>query len=252
LQNLVAERIDMGVDYSGTGPVYAIGPGVVTEVDQSWAGGQGTGPGTFIAYRITQGPLSGRYVYTAENIAANVQPGQQVNESTPIGYASGGIETGFAAGPSSQGTTLAAYYGQQSQSGDPGAVSTGYGIAFDRVMTTLGAPAGVHQAQSGEQPSWIDRALQGILPIIDPFAKGGVLSGVHLPGSGIISSLSETGHWLGVFVSSITDVHMWISMGWLILGAILLFAGIYLLIRTSKAYQAANQQVTDIIAAAAK
>ena len=51
---LTPERIDQGVDYSGYGPIYAIGNGVVlSAVNSGWPGG------TFIAYRLSGGPAGG-------------------------------------------------------------------------------------------------------------------------------------------------------------------------------------------------
>lgn len=145
VKGLTPARIDMGVDYQGAGPVYAPGPGVITEVDTSWRGGTGAvGPGTFIAERLTAGPLAGKYVYFAENIRPRARVGQQVDASTVIGEMTGqgaGIETGFAAGPTG-GVTLAAATGQSSQSGDPGANTTAFGRAWSDVLAFLGAPPG--------------------------------------------------------------------------------------------------------------
>src|SRR5581483_6509707 len=49
--NVNASRIDQGVDYSGTGPVYALGDGVVETSTNSG----GWPAGHFIAYRLTNG-----------------------------------------------------------------------------------------------------------------------------------------------------------------------------------------------------
>ena len=90
------ERIDQGVDYSGFGPIYAIGDGVVlSTVGGGWPGG------TFIAYQLTDGPASGLVVYAAEDIEPSVQVGATVNSGTVLGqmYAGpDGIETGWADG----------------------------------------------------------------------------------------------------------------------------------------------------------
>jgi hypothetical protein len=40
--------------------------------------------------------------------------------------------------------------------------------------------------------------------------------------------LSTLGHWAAVLVSNLTDVHLWISLGWLLLGAALIFTGVML------------------------
>jgi hypothetical protein len=87
-------RIDEGVDFSGRGPVRAVGSGPITYVTTAsgWPGG------TF----ITQDIGGGRYVYYAENIRPTVHQGQVVRAGDQIGYAPGTypyIEVGWAAGP---------------------------------------------------------------------------------------------------------------------------------------------------------
>lgn len=43
-----------------------------------------------------------------------------------------------------------------------------------------------------------------------------------------LDGIQEIGHWLGVVVTAITDVSMWRSLGWLLLGGILLISGLFL------------------------
>jgi hypothetical protein len=57
----------------------------------------------------------------------------------------------------------------------------------------------------------------------------GVVHGVE----STAQALSEVGHWIGVFVTNITDMHMWISLGWLALGLLLFVVGIVWLLRKS-------------------
>ena len=72
--------IDQGVDFSGAGPVYAIGPGRVTVVTTSsgWPGGGA------VAYTFLSGEKAGQSVYFVENIAPKVKPGQLVDSSVVI------------------------------------------------------------------------------------------------------------------------------------------------------------------------
>jgi hypothetical protein len=142
---LVAERVDQGVDYSASGPIYALGPGTIVETANSgWPGG------AFIAELLSAGPFAGRYVYAAENITPEVQAGQHVDASTRIGTITGGIETGFAAPPPDLGESLAIQQGQWG-SGDP---STAYGELYSRLLASLGAPPGVTDtAVSGSVPA---------------------------------------------------------------------------------------------------
>lgn len=228
LRSLQASRIDMGVDYSGTGPVYAIGPGVVEEVDQSWAGGYGgTGPGTFIKYRITEGPLKGKRWYVAENIHPSVKVGDKVTARTVLGQASGSFETGYAG--TAPGTTAAQEAGQIPTQGDPGQWSTGYGIAASDTLQATGAPAGqktIVTASSGGVPSWLPEVLKSISLVLIPGlgVAGKVAGGI----TGGLSGIGELAHWAGKIVLSLTDIYMWISLGWILLGVWLLWLGISL------------------------
>jgi hypothetical protein len=90
---LTALRIDQGVDYAGSGPVYALGPGTILDTASA-----GWPDGTYIAERLSTGPAAGQVVYVSENITPTVQVGQQVNANTVIGMAhdaSPYIETGW-------------------------------------------------------------------------------------------------------------------------------------------------------------
>jgi hypothetical protein len=104
--NLSFERFDGGLDFGGTGQVYAIGDGVVTNVaaipNDGWLG-------VFLVYRLTSGKYAGTYIYTAEGCTpevgkgANVEPYNQAG-SKPICNMHAPIETGIAV-PTSPGHT---------------------------------------------------------------------------------------------------------------------------------------------------
>ena len=134
---LSPERIDQGVDYSGFGPIYAIGDGVVlSTLNGGWPGG------TFIAYQLTDGPASGLVVYAAEDIEPSVQVGATVTSSTVLGQifaGPDGIETGWADG-SALGNTMARTFDEFQ-----GANSTAFGYNFSQLLESLGAPGGVLQ-----------------------------------------------------------------------------------------------------------
>jgi murein DD-endopeptidase MepM/ murein hydrolase activator NlpD len=151
VQALSAERIDQGVDYSGFGPIYAIGDGIVLNtVSGGWPGG------TFIAYRLTDGPASGLVVYAAEDIQPSVQVGATVTSGTVIGQVyegPTGIETGWA-NPAALPDTMARDYGQFDGSG-----SSAFGYNFSQFLQSLGAPGGVLAGGPNGQlpaswPSW--------------------------------------------------------------------------------------------------
>jgi hypothetical protein len=141
IHNLVPERIDMGVDYSGTGTIVAIGPGQITNLSNA-----GWPNGTFIEERFTTGQYAGKSWYYAEDITPTVTVGQLVAAGAPIGQmfnGGNGIETGWSTGD--HGTTLAAALGQIPGSGDPGGWSSASGASASRLLASLGAPAGVIQ-----------------------------------------------------------------------------------------------------------
>ncbi len=128
------ERIDQGVDFSGYGPIYAIGDGVVLSTfNGGWPGG------TYISYRLTSGPAAGLTVYAAEDIFPTVQVGETVTPGTVLGTlyeGPAGMETGWANGGS--GSTMAYGAGQFG-----GSNTTMFGYNFSLLLQSVGAPGGV-------------------------------------------------------------------------------------------------------------
>jgi hypothetical protein len=146
VSGLVPQRIDQGVDFFGSGPVYAIGDAVITSAsaDAPWPGGG------WISYQFTDGPDKGLEVYLAEDVTPDVQVGEHVTSSTVIANmfnGSDGIETGWAA-PSGGDEALAATPPAGSI-GDNGPFPTMVGVSFDELLVTLGAPAAPNFGQSG-------------------------------------------------------------------------------------------------------
>jgi len=138
VSGLIPERIDMGADFGGTGPIYALGDGVVTSA-MTAAGWPGGG---WITYRLTDGPAAGLMVFVAEDVTPNVQVGQAVTSSTVIASmfnGGAGIETGWAQPDGSSA---------ESQLPEAGGISGGgpfptkVGLNFDALLQALGVPAG--------------------------------------------------------------------------------------------------------------
>jgi hypothetical protein len=153
-RGLKPARIDMGVDYTGAGPLYAMGSGTITNVfNTGWPGGK------FIGLHLD----TGQYMYYAENITPAVQVGQKVTAGQKIGQAVGSYpytEIGWAAAPGT-GQTMAAATGESakgSAAGDPGKYSTGYGVSMSDLIASLGGPAGVMSSGGvqGSVPSGYD------------------------------------------------------------------------------------------------
>jgi murein DD-endopeptidase MepM/ murein hydrolase activator NlpD len=137
VSGLLAERIDMGADFGGSGPVYAIGDAVITNATGNSPGWPGGG---WITYQLTDGPAKGLVVYLAEDVTPTVQVGQHVTPNTVIAnmYNGGaGIETGWAMPDSSSA---------ESQLPEAGGISgggpfpTAVGINFDQLLHALGVP----------------------------------------------------------------------------------------------------------------
>jgi len=144
VRGLSPERIDMGVDFSGSGPVYALGAGVVVRSASYFPGWPGGG---WVTYRLTDGPDAGLMVYLAEDVTPAVKAGQHVSPSTVIAtmYDGGdGIETGWA-----QPTGQAA----ESQLPQAGGISgsgpfpTRIGVDFEELLQSLGVPAAPNRTQ---------------------------------------------------------------------------------------------------------
>lgn len=151
-------RIDMGVDYVGSGPILALGNGRVTYASNHDSGplscwGRTCWPGGgAVVYRLTAGPFVGKYVYAAENITVTVTVGQTVKMGQRIAilhYGSPFIETGWASGDGPE--TLAIARGNQCTCTDPGGWSTIEGRNFDQLLVFVGAPSGYLQPNPPDQ-----------------------------------------------------------------------------------------------------
>jgi hypothetical protein len=221
--DLAPSRIDMGVDYFGNGPVYAIGRGVVMEVDQAWLGGFGdVGQGTFIKYRLTDGPKKGQMVYLAEHVSPNVRVGQRVTSNTVIGHMSGGIETGWAA--PGTGMTWAMAHGQTPPPpADPGGSPTPAGKSFNNFLKSLGVHSGTGGGKGGHHnqsqlpcPSFIESLLAGPAGIAAYYACHQIQG-------------STAGKFLGGFISDPVD--MLERLGLILLGGLLIVLGIIIMAR---------------------
>jgi hypothetical protein len=148
---LCPHRIDMGVDYCGTGTVGAIGHAVVyaSSTSAGWPGGG------FVGLKLLDGSFAGKFVFLAEHIKPLVKVGQTVNPGQPIAKMYDGfpwIETGWASGVGFQ--TLAASLNQQAP-GDPGGWMSAAGASFNRLLVQLGVPSGTTQpgGEHGKMPS---------------------------------------------------------------------------------------------------
>jgi len=152
VSGLYPERVDMGVDFAGAGPVYAVGAGVVTEAMADNGGWPGGG---WITYVLTDGPAVGEVVYFAEDVIPTVVVGQKVTPDTVIGHmynGDDGIETGWAMPDSASSESELPEAGGISGAGP---FPTAIGMNFEFMLLALGVPTANNfgQAPSGIVPS---------------------------------------------------------------------------------------------------
>jgi len=144
VSGLVPERIDDGVDFTGLGPVYALGDAVVTSATGTNFGWPGGG---WITYRLTGGPAAGLVVYVAEDIIPAVAVGQRVSASTVIGTmfdGGDGIETGWA---QLTGLSAESELPEAGAIGGNGPFPTRIGVNFDQLLPSLGVAAAPNRTQ---------------------------------------------------------------------------------------------------------
>ena len=141
---LVPERIDMGVDFGGAGPIYAIGDGIVTQATADNGGWPGGG---WITYQLTDGPAAGLMVYVAEDVTPTVVAGDRVTPGTVIAnmYNGGdGIETGWAM---ANGDSSESELPEAGGISGAGPFPTAVGYDFDQLLQSLGVPAANNYGQ---------------------------------------------------------------------------------------------------------
>jgi hypothetical protein len=146
VSDLVLERVDMGVDFGGAGPVYALGDGVITNATSDSSGWPGGG---WITYQLTDGPDDGLMVYVAEDVTPTVQVGQKVTSSTVIANmfnGGDGIETGWA---TSDGSTAESQMAAAGGIGGNGPFPTVVGLSFEAVLESVGVPAAPNANEPG-------------------------------------------------------------------------------------------------------
>jgi hypothetical protein len=140
ISRLTPERVDQGVDYAGSGPIFAVGDGVVLNItNPGWPGG------AFISYQLLDGPAQGDIIYTAENVLPQVRVGELVNCSTVVGTLINvypNLEIGWAAQPGT-GESAARAAGQWSADAGANSIPTAFGENFSQLLGALGSRHGI-------------------------------------------------------------------------------------------------------------
>jgi murein DD-endopeptidase MepM/ murein hydrolase activator NlpD len=158
-------RIDQGVDFTGTGPIAAVGDAKVLSV-----GAPGWPEGGGVLYELLDGQRAGQVIFVYEGVQATVRPGQHVSAGEQIAtfVPGGSIEMGFADAngvPLSHGEYVegkATVWGREmasflSKIGGASGLAPGFGQLspekWNRLMRRLG------EIENPEVPSGHGRAL---------------------------------------------------------------------------------------------
>lgn len=231
VQGLTPERIDQGVDFSGNGPVLAIGNAQITDAQSSGSGWPGLGG--WVSYQLLDGPAAGRQVFVAEDFRPSVSAGQTVAAGQQIGTmssGSAGIETGWYSGHGH--SSLAQDYGGYSE-GD----HTALGDNFDALLVSLGVPASPNlgHPNRGSVPSGFP-GWSGNVP-------GSSASQTGFTNAGVTSSILDS--LLGLFgVPDIKDLAE--RAGLILFGAAFIVAGILIATKqTGKASEKIKETVNN-------
>jgi hypothetical protein len=148
---LVAERIDMGVDYSGRGPIVSLGDAKITYAATNDPGWAYCGAAGAVTLQLVDGPDEGRDIYIAEGIAPTVAAGNTVRAGQTIAHFAGArcIEIGWSA--IADGVEpKAAVLGQAAKgpNEDPGENRTYCGNSMSELLASLGAAPGLTEGKA--------------------------------------------------------------------------------------------------------
>jgi len=163
VKGLVSLRVDEGVDYFGSGPVYAIGNGQVAiymNGNSDWPGGD------WISYKLLDGPAKGFYVYVAEDCALNtsLHVGSIVNSNTVLCTMGPYIETGWAVSNADWAISHSYYCvrGPCSQGTNVDGTAMQSGLNFSAFMKYIGGPPGNPAASTNWPHQGIDPLPPGL------------------------------------------------------------------------------------------
>ncbi len=172
-KGITPERIDMGVDYAGSGNYLALGDGVVTQVNP---GGWGQ-YGNYIEYQLTNGPDAGKYVYYAEGVTPHVRVGQKLSAGQIVASLIPGWHSGTEVGWGSGKTNTS--YAAASGGGYSEGALTASGKSFSDLLHSLGAPAGLTEGRSvtGTAPSGAGAVSPGLVGAVGTGASASIQGG---------------------------------------------------------------------------
>ena len=148
-------RIDQGVDFTGIGPIVAVGDAEILST-----GAPGWPEGGGVLYKLLSGQRAGQIIFVYEGIEASVQAGQHVSAGDQIGTfkPGGSIEMGFA---DAAGVPLS--HGEY-QEGD----ETQWGKEMASFLESLGGASGLSPSLGQLSPEKWDRLVKRLGEIDNP------------------------------------------------------------------------------------
>lgn len=203
-KTVTPERIDMGVDYAGSGNYLAIGNGVVTQVNP---GGWGK-YGNYIAYKLTDGPLAGREIYYAEGVTPHVKVGQKLSAGQIVASIIPGWQYGTEIGYGSGHTNTAAaspYYTEGAR--------TAAGQAFSDLIKQLGGPPGLAEGRpvtGAATRLGVPQGVTGLAPgsVVMPAGGSATPAPAAAASAGLFGHTSDSGFlyatiWVGALLTGV-------------------------------------------------
>jgi murein DD-endopeptidase MepM/ murein hydrolase activator NlpD len=153
-------RIDQGVDFTGTGPIAAVGDAVILST-----GAPGWPEGGGVLYKLLGGQRAGQIIFVYEGVQATVRPGQHVSAGEQIAtfVPGGSIEMGFA---DAGGTPLS--HGEYTEGKE-----TVWGREMASFLTGIGGASGLAPGFGQLSPEKWNRLIQRLGEIENPEVPSG-------------------------------------------------------------------------------
>ncbi len=169
-------RIDQGVDFTGSGPIFAVGDARILAT-----GAPGWPEGGGVLYKLLDGPAAGQTIFVYEGVQATVKAGRRVSAGQQIAsfVAGGSIEMGFS---DDSGVPLS--HGEYQEG-----VETVWGRKMATFLGELGSSNSLFPEFGELEPGKWDRLIRRLGGIENPSvparpSKYSLPDGGNKPGSG--------------------------------------------------------------------
>jgi murein DD-endopeptidase MepM/ murein hydrolase activator NlpD len=158
--NAITGRIDQGVDFTGTGPIAAVGDAEILAT-----GAPGWPEGGGVLYKLLSGSRAGEVIFVYEGIQATVHAGQRVSAGDRIGVfvAGGSIEMGFA---DASGAPLSHAEYQEGE-------ETVWGREMASFLASIGGPSALSPGLAELSPEKWNRLIRRLGEIRNPSVPTG-------------------------------------------------------------------------------